>query len=761
MLLPLISAAVLIALIGGLIFGIAQNRNDGPPTVPAVIQGSPSPESSPVGSDWGRFRGGVERTGYTSDPGPGGELNLQWSFTAGESLNGIMEADGAVIRFGAEGGLYALDIRTGAEQLWAIDLVKGQFGNAGWVPLPAIVDGVVFASTPDGVLVAIDEASGEVLRQQRFSTVALSAPTVADGHIYVAVDGKTIRSLDAATGEQEWSWDVPGGVTSQYPTIAEGKLFISDDATSMHAVTISTGQTVWSTPPIQAHRLSAYRDGKLFAPGADGRVIALDAATGSVLWETDPGSTQALNLISTESAIIVGTEADRVRALDPETGAEIWSILTPTLSNSPHASGMSLYVEVDEGVFAAIDIATGKEIGRTDAASGAGSTLAITGDLLVISGRSGPVRVFGPSVPATALAVAATSPVPIDIATPAPATGTSGAVVAAPASGDLEATHQLTLSFPPYPIIAQIQKGPDGAIWVLFVDGTLNIYDRDGNLLSTRTYPIGSGPGEFSWDVHTPPPFESWLTGASFAWLSDGKVYVTDGNNARIQILDSTGKVTGSWGEKGDADGQFQIPVWITLTPDNEIVVADVGRHDIQWFDMQGNFLRKLTGYADGVSFGNAFKILYDVDGNFWVDDLWYSRVAKFDEHGNELFALGGVASGLPGALSNPADFDLDADGNIWIADQGNHRVQVFDRNGNLLGMFNGCNTEAGCFRDTNWVLDGGNGFLYIGDLDLNLIQDWHLTKFRIDAMPDVPMMAAATPAAPVLATPAASPVAG
>lgn len=196
LLLPLVLAAVLFALIGGLIFGIVENRNDVNPTVPAVIQGSPSPEASPLGSDWGQFRGGVERTGYTSDPGPGGDLNLLWSFSADESLNGIVESEGNVFAYGAAGGLYAIDALTG-EQLWAIDLVDGRFGDTGRVPLPAVADGVVYASTPTGVLVAVDAEDGAVLWQQSVSDSTLSAPTIAGDHIYVTSGGKHLLSLAA------------------------------------------------------------------------------------------------------------------------------------------------------------------------------------------------------------------------------------------------------------------------------------------------------------------------------------------------------------------------------------------------------------------------------------------------------------------------------------------------------------------------------------------------------------------------------------
>lgn len=109
-------------------------------------------------------------------------------------------------------------------------------------------------------------------------------PTYADGRVYVTVDDERMVALDADTGEEQWSWDFPGGATQQYPTIADGKLFVADQAFGFYAIDLSTGETVWSTQEIGAVRVSAYQDGTLFVPGWDGRVTAIDAATGTVRW---------------------------------------------------------------------------------------------------------------------------------------------------------------------------------------------------------------------------------------------------------------------------------------------------------------------------------------------------------------------------------------------------------------------------------------------------------------------------------------------
>jgi outer membrane protein assembly factor BamB len=738
---------VLAGILAGIAYGLFEYRDDRNTIVPAVQETQTSETGAPIGTPWGQFRGGPERTGYTSDPGPGGDLALRWSFTAEESLNGIMQAEGKVFAYGAEGGLYAIDAGTG-EQIWALDLFEGQFGDVGRVPLPAISDGVVYAATPQGVLVAVEAETGVLIWQQVLSNRGLSAPTVAEGRVFVALDGARIVALDPASGEEQWAWTVPGGVSTQYPTVYDGKLSIADDEGVVYGVDIATGELVWSTESILAHRVSAFLDGTLYVPGADGRLTALDAATGEIIWVTEPQGAQALNPIATEDAVIVAVEADKVQALNPESGEVLWTISAATVFNSPHAGGDSLYLETDTGIFATIDLASGSETGRTSEATGAGSTVAVSGELLFISGRDGPVRAFGP-VDGEAQSNTGTIPALAAIENSSETDASEASTdIDAPGAGELRADLFLTQTHEPDFFAAGFQKAPDGTLWLAEGNGTIQILDRDGNLGETRTYAKGSGDGEFIWEIRYPPPMDIWWQGASFAWLKDGRVEVTDAGNARIQVMDEDGNLVGVWGSRGDADGQFQAPVWIALTPDDELAVVDPGRRDIQWFDLEGNFLRKLTGPQIDEQFGRPVELEYDASGSFWVLDVGYDRLHKFDANGDLLFTIGEVASPAAGSFNDPVDIDIDELDRVWVADQVNHRVQVFDNDGNLIAIWDGCESDAKCFQYLNWVIYGGNDFLFLYDFDINGVEDQRQMKFKITFMPDVPILEAATPAA-------------
>ena len=80
------------------------------------------------------------------------------------------------------------------------------------------------------------------------------------------------------------------------------------------------------------------------------------------------------------------------------------------------------------------------------------------------------------------------------------------------------------------------------------------------------------------------------------AWDSKGNIYLTDGYiNSRVAKYDSHGDWAKSWGTKGTAPGQFNLPHSIAIDRNDNIYVGDRSNHRIQVFDTDGKFLRMFT----------------------------------------------------------------------------------------------------------------------------------------------------------------------
>jgi tripartite motif-containing protein 71 len=80
---------------------------------------------------------------------------------------------------------------------------------------------------------------------------------------------------------------------------------------------------------------------------------------------------------------------------------------------------------------------------------------------------------------------------------------------------------------------------------------------------------------------------------------AQGRVYVTDHDNDRIQQFDGTGGFLATWGTPGLAEGQLRLPFGVTVDPRGNLYVTDSGHAYIQKFDRTGHFVARLEGGGD------------------------------------------------------------------------------------------------------------------------------------------------------------------
>ena len=100
----------------------------------------------------------------------------------------------------------------------------------------------------------------------------------------------------------------------------------------------------------------------------------------------------------------------------------------------------------------------------------------------------------------------------------------------------------------------------------------------------------GTGAGEFD------HPFD-------VAVAADGRVYVADGFNDRIQLLNAAGGFLLTWGSTGSLSGQFSAAYGVALDPAGNVWVADNSNNRLQEFDPNGVFLARYgKNGGDGTS---------------------------------------------------------------------------------------------------------------------------------------------------------------
>ena len=73
----------------------------------------------------------------------------------------------------------------------------------------------------------------------------------------------------------------------------------------------------------------------------------------------------------------------------------------------------------------------------------------------------------------------------------------------------------------------------------------------------------------------------------------NGKLYVCDQLNDRIQVVETNLTHHNSFGSNGSANGQFHYPWDVAFDSTGTIYVADYNNHRIQTFTTDGQFLQK------------------------------------------------------------------------------------------------------------------------------------------------------------------------
>jgi hypothetical protein len=90
----------------------------------------------------------------------------------------------------------------------------------------------------------------------------------------------------------------------------------------------------------------------------------------------------------------------------------------------------------------------------------------------------------------------------------------------------------------------------------------------------------------------------------------EGRIYVLDAGNRRVQVFDETGLPINSIGREGMGPGEFQFPVSLTVYPDGTLLVFDAMRRVGMHFDSVGNFLDQAS--SPGSFLGGAVRLQED-----------------------------------------------------------------------------------------------------------------------------------------------------
>ena len=163
-------------------------------------------------------------------------------------------------------------------------------------------------------------------------------------------------------------------------------------------------------------------------------------------------------------------------------------------------------------------------------------------------------------------------------------------------------------------------------------------YDRDGNLLMT----MGEWykPSDTGWSGITEEPAlraaGPFNRPSDVSISPDGYLYISDGyGNARVHKFDKDGTLLNSWGEPGKTEpGEFHVPHGVWVHTDGRVFVADRENNRVQIFTQEGEFLTQWTGFARPCDFfidENNVVFIPELDGFLSIVDIDGTVISKWD----------------------------------------------------------------------------------------------------------------------------------
>lgn len=157
-----------------------------------------------------------------------------------------------------------------------------------------------------------------------------------------------------------------------------------------------------------------------------------------------------------------------------------------------------------------------------------------------------------------------------------------------------------------------------------------------------------------------------------------GLVYVADTHEHAIKIFNDDGIFLRAFGQKGEGDGQLNMPTHIAFTGDS-LYVADTMNARIQVFDNKDKFTG--TFGRRGLFIGNMPRpkgVAVDNNGLIYVVESYHDYLLIFNAKGEFLLPIGGSGQGI-GQFYLPAGVWTDNNNKVYVADMFNGRVVVFE----------------------------------------------------------------------------------
>jgi sugar lactone lactonase YvrE len=221
-----------------------------------------------------------------------------------------------------------------------------------------------------------------------------------------------------------------------------------------------------------------------------------------------------------------------------------------------------------------------------------------------------------------------------------------------------------------------VARGFDGNVYIANTgNDRIEVYTTDNTSLGALGSP-GTGPGQFS------------RPSSVAALPAEAALLVLDAGNNRVQKITLSGTPVAGFtvpSGTGPLAGSFNAPQGITVDFNGKFYVADTGNNRVQVFDPDGTFLQTVgegqLSRPRGVALGP--------DGTLYVTDSGHNQVVAYPPGAAQGTAIIDPGT-LDGGVIDPGGIAVDGLGRIVVADSANARIERFSADGTYLDSYVG-----------------------------------------------------------------------
>ena len=283
----------------------------------------------------------------------------RWSFTLPKPLDASslrenfatppLAVPGFVVIGSDQGVLYALNAASGSVR-WQRKVGQDLLGSPNWVSGQGEGGRVVVISRHDGCLKSLSLADGVLAWAAKPVSRSDCSPAVGPGLIAFGACDSALHILSAATGQQAGL--IPLGDRGPMAggcAVDGGQAFIGTRDGSVVCADLGQAAVAWASrcASNEVFTTPAVLSNRVVAGSSDGRVYCLDRGGGGPLWSADVGETPSSPVIAGDKVVV--TASGTLYLLSLETGRQIWSDKLADTLTSPALAGSDIVVGTDDG----------------------------------------------------------------------------------------------------------------------------------------------------------------------------------------------------------------------------------------------------------------------------------------------------------------------------------------------------------------------------------------------------------------------------